>query len=176
MALDRDTVVRLLLRERAKVLAYTYAIVRDHQAAEDVFQDVSVLAIDRAPEIEGERHFLGWVRNAARFKALKARRQRRGQPVALEDEVLDLLDGTWQRYDEVPAREMIDALRGCLDRLTPNARQLVELKYVDGLGGALIASRLGRQVRSIYTALSRIHRALSECLAGRALAEGLFDG
>jgi RNA polymerase sigma-70 factor (ECF subfamily) len=64
---------------------------------------------------------------------------------------------------------MVDALRGCLDRLTPNARRLVTMKYVDGLRGDTIAQQLGRQVRSIYTALSRIHRALSECLAGRAI-------
>src|SRR4051812_24664222 len=108
MAISRDTVVRLLLRERTKVLAFIYSILGDHQAAEDVFQDVSVLAIDRCGEIEGESHLLGWLRNAARFKALKARRQRRAQPVLLDDDVLDLIDGEWQRLDEQPARELQD--------------------------------------------------------------------
>jgi len=165
MALDRDTVVRLLMRERTKILAYVYAILRDHHAGEDVLQEVSVLAIDRCAEIEGEKHSLGWVRLAARFKALKALRQRRTQPVGLDDEVLDLLEGHWQRFDDTAASEMVDTLRRCLDRLTPNARRLVTMKYVDGLDGARIAERLDRQVRSVYTALSRIHRALSECLA-----------
>jgi RNA polymerase sigma-70 factor (ECF subfamily) len=128
-----------------------------------------VLAIDRCHEIDGEGHFLGWVRKASRFKALKARRQRRSQPLGLDDEVLDLLEGDWQRLDDAPAREMAEALRRCLDRLTPNARRLVELKYVDGLEGARIAEQLGRQLRSVYTALSRIHRALSDCLDAGAL-------
>ncbi len=176
MAISRDTVVRLLLRERSKILAFIYSIVRDHQTAEDVFQDVSVLAIDRCQEIDGESHFLGWVRNAARFKALKARQQRRAQPVQLDDDVLDLIDEGWRRLDDQSARELQDRLRRCLDRLTPNARRLVELKYVDGLQGATIAERLGRQVRSVYTALSRVHRALTHCLEGRALEEGLVDG
>jgi RNA polymerase sigma-70 factor (ECF subfamily) len=176
MGLERDAVVRLLLRERAKILAYIYSILRDAQAAEDVFQDVSVLAIDRCAEIEGERHFLGWVRNAARFKALKAHRDRRGRNLELDDEVLDLLEGAWQRFDDNPARDMVEALRGCLDRLTPRARRLVEMKYVDGLDGAVMAERLGQKVRSIYTALSRVHRALSECLGRRAWEGGLADG
>ncbi len=175
MPLNRETVLRLLLAERVKILAYVYAIVRDHHGAEDVLQDVSVLAIDRCMEIENERHFLGWVRKAARFKALHVHRQRRLQPVGVDDEVLDLLEGDWQALDDTSPRDLLDSLRGCMDRLTPNARRLVELKYVEGLAGATIADRLGRHVRSVYTALSRIHRALSDCMAGDAIDKGLVD-
>ncbi len=176
MPLERETVLRLLLIERTKILAYLYAILHDHQGAEDVLQDVSVLALDRCTDIEDERHFLGWVRKAARFKALHALRQRRLQPVGLDDEVLDLLDADWQTLDDTSPRDLVDRLRVCLDRLTPNARRLVELKYVEGLAGATIADRLGRHVRSVYTALSRVHRALSDCMAGAAIDKGMLDG
>ena len=40
-----DALVRVLIRDRAKLLGYIWAILRDHHLADDVFQDVTVLAI-----------------------------------------------------------------------------------------------------------------------------------
>jgi RNA polymerase sigma-70 factor (ECF subfamily) len=175
MALHRDRVVHLLLGQRAKILAHIWSIVRDRHAAEDLFQELSILAIDRCAEIESDRHFMGWVRTAARWKALRWRERQRRQAAALDDEVLELLDGHWQAFDDTPARDLAEALRACLDRLTPNARRLVDLKYVDELAGATIAQRLGQGVRSVYTALSRVHRALSECLQQKMPQGGAAD-
>jgi len=171
LALTADTVVRLLIAERAKILAYIGALVRDRAMAEDVFQEVSMLAVQRCGEIGDETHLAGWLRRTARFKALRAEEQRRRRAARLADDVMDLLEPEWQAFDPLPARDLVAALEGCLQRLTPNARALVELKYVEGLEGARIAERLDQQLRSIYTALSRIHRALGDCIRRRFFAE-----
>jgi RNA polymerase sigma-70 factor (ECF subfamily) len=175
MALERDTVLRLLLRERAKILAYLHALLPDRTAAEDLFQEVSILALDRCGEIEHERHFLGWLRTAARWKALRAHEKQRAAPVSLDAEVLDLLGAEWSRLDEQPATALVDRLTECLQRLTPEARRLVELKYVEGKEGMTIAAQTGKKLRSVYTALSRVHRALATCLERSEAAE-LGDG
>jgi RNA polymerase sigma-70 factor (ECF subfamily) len=84
---------------------------------------------------------------------------------------MELLEPEWEAFDPLPARDLVSALEGCLQRQTPNPRALVELKYVEGLEGARIAERLDQQLRSIYTALSRIHRALGDCIRRRFFAE-----
>ena len=56
--MDSNAVIRGLIRERAKLLAYVWAIVRNHHMAEDIFQDVTVLAMERAGEIKDEGHLL----------------------------------------------------------------------------------------------------------------------
>ncbi len=54
MALEQATVVRILMAERSKLLAYIWSIVRDEHAVEDVFQEVSILAVEKCGQITDE--------------------------------------------------------------------------------------------------------------------------
>ena len=47
MALSETIIVRVLLAERAKLLAYIWVIVRDAHLVEDVFQEVAALAVQK---------------------------------------------------------------------------------------------------------------------------------
>jgi len=68
MAIDQETLVVLLLRERIKLLAYIRAIVRDEHLAEDVFQETSALAVRKRAEIQDGQHFLAWMRRTGEEK------------------------------------------------------------------------------------------------------------
>jgi DNA-directed RNA polymerase specialized sigma24 family protein len=92
----------LLLRERVKLLAYIRAIVRDNHLAEDVFQEVAVLAVRKRDEIRDRRHFLAWMRLAARNLALKLMR-RQHQYLFLDESLLDHLDEQWAEHDPASA-------------------------------------------------------------------------
>src|SRR5687767_1087752 len=109
--MDSDGVVRTLIRERAKLLGYAWAIVRDHHLADDVFQDVTVLAIQRASEIRDADHLLRWLRRAARFKALEALRAAARNParriVPLDDDVLEMLEADWADADSLATNEEV---------------------------------------------------------------------
>src|SRR4051794_21632754 len=43
--IDQESLVIVLLRDRVKLLAYITAIVRDNHLAEDIFQEVALLAV-----------------------------------------------------------------------------------------------------------------------------------
>ncbi|MBI1373742.1 MAG: sigma-70 family RNA polymerase sigma factor [Phycisphaera sp.] len=167
MAVEHDTVVRTLLKERAKVLAYVWAIVRDNHLAEDVYQDVSIAAINKRDEIESVDHLLGWLRAAARFKSLEALRKARRQPMTFDDDVLDMLEGAWGDRDRDDAGERLDALKSCMEKLTPYTRRLVELRYGLGMSGVDVAKYVSRDVRTVYMALTRTHNSLRECVRQR---------
>src|SRR5690348_11072552 len=126
MALQQDVVVQLLLKHRGKLVGAIRAMVADEHLAEDVFQEVSIAAINKCDEIADANHFGPWVRSAARFQSLMALRNRNRLPRALTADVLDALEQHWQRFDQRPDADMSDALRNCLDRLSPYAKQLVE--------------------------------------------------
>jgi len=164
MTIEHDMMVRMLLADRDKLHAYIWAIVRDDHIAEDVFQDVSLLAINKRDEIDGESHFPAWVRAAARNKSLQALRQRGRGPAILDGALLDLLEGEWSRYDEARSSEMAEALRGCVEKLSPYAKQLVDMRYGDGAKPAAIAEQLGRKVTTVYVALTRTHKSFAECV------------
>jgi RNA polymerase sigma-70 factor (ECF subfamily) len=164
MAVSEDTIVRLLMRQRVQLLSYIDAIVRDDHMAEDVFQDVCALAVTKRDQIESEEHLMRWIRQAARYRASYAMRQRFNQPMLFDGALLDDLDALWAEHDHKPTEAITDALRSCLSKLSPYARQLVNLRYARGLSGASLAEAVGRQLNTVYVALTRIHRNLGQCI------------
>jgi RNA polymerase sigma-70 factor (ECF subfamily) len=158
--------VILLLRERVKLLAYIRAIVRDDHLAEDVLQEVALLALRKRDEIRDGRHFLAWMRLTSRHRALKSLRRRHHQ-LLVDEALLDRLDEHWAEHDQAPGTDLVEALRYCLERLSPYARNLVKLRYAEGVSGRRLAEVVGRSLNTVYVALSRIHRSLGDCIRQR---------
>jgi RNA polymerase sigma factor (sigma-70 family) len=65
----------------------------------------------------------------------------------------------------------LEALQKCMDGLEGRAREILSLRYRDGLGGQEIAQRLKTNVSAVHMALSRARTAVGRCVEGR-LAEG----
>jgi len=169
MPIQEETLVLLLLRERSRLLAYVRAIVRDEHLAEDVFQEAAALAVRERERIQDRAHFLLWMRKTARYRALNALRQR--QRLVFNDELLDQLEADWERTDAVPDAELADALHHCMGQLTPNNQHILKLRYGQGISGLRLAEALGRQLNAVYVALTRIHKALGECIRRRLESE-----
>lgn len=162
--MHRDIVIRTLVSDRAKLLAYVWTMVRDDHVAEDLYQDVIVVAMGQIETFNDPLHVLKWSRATLRNKALEHLRNSRSAAAVLPADVLDALDDHWPNYDATPAGDMTDALRQCLASLTENARELVEMRYGRGLRGTDIARSTGRTPHSIYVALSRAYRTLGDCI------------
>lgn len=167
MPMEQQHLASCLMRDRAKLFAFIWAIVHDEHLAEDVLQDVSALVLEKHMEIENEAHLLGWMRRAARFLSFKALDKQRRRPLSLDEAVIDLLDRHWEDLDRQSSSDRVDALRDCLGKLSPYASQLVRLRYAEGLSGHSLAKAVERKIDTVYVALSRIHRAIRECIEQR---------
>lgn len=167
MPVDVEDLVRLALRERPRLIAYAAVILADEHAAEDVFQDVLVIAMQKADEIESPEHLMGWLRLTARNRSLDIRRARRNHASVLDPEVLAVLENTWSKLDQSDTSARAEALRQCVDQLPPTARKVLELRYVRNLSGQRLADSLGRKLGTAYVAVSRVHRALHECIQAK---------
>ena len=164
MPVDPTTITTTLLRDRAKLLAYIGAIVRDHHVAEDVLQEVTMLAMQKHEQIKDEDTLIPWLRVAARYRALKVVEKRGRRPVLMDDQVLDLMESHWAEADNLSTQETSKALHDCVAKLAPNAQKLVELRYGAGLGVRAIAEQLGRKTDTLYKHFTRIHAALAHCV------------
>jgi RNA polymerase sigma-70 factor (ECF subfamily) len=169
MDAEQDRLARLLLAHRGMLLAYVLAIVRDAHLAEDVFQDASLVILKKGSGLKKESDFPVWARKVVRLEALNALRKRNKAPELLDPATLDLLEPHWGK-EEGP-QESADALRGCLEKLGPKARRLIEWRYVAGIRGNALAARLNQPANTIYVALSRIYRLLSTCIQERLANE-----
>lgn len=166
MPLSHDEIVAQLMRHRATLFAYIWSVVADEHIAEDVLQDVSRLAIAKSEQINDADHVLPWARRAAKFTALNVMRKRAKGHVTLDEKTLNLLDPHWDTAGNDSSDTAV-ALQKCLAQLTPKSKRLVQLRYHDNLSGRALAEATGQQLRSVYTALSRIHRTLGDCIRER---------
>lgn len=164
--------LRHVLSERQKLLAYIRSIVRRRDLAEDLFQDVCVLALQKRHEIADVTHLAGWLRVSARQLAMNAIRKHGHREQLLGDRIHELMETRWQRLDGVEGSALGEALEHCLGRLGGPARDLLRARYAEGVSSGQLAKRLGRPVGSLYTTLSRIHKALAQCVIERVALAG----
>jgi RNA polymerase sigma-70 factor, ECF subfamily len=164
---DSEVVVRVLFAERAKLLSYIGSIVRRPDLAEDVFQDVCILALRKVASIPDEAHLVKWARSTARLRALQVLAKRQERQLSLSDEVLDRLEMIWSQHAGDDDSDASDAVRHCLELLSPTARNLIQKRYVEGMEYPTLAGVLGRPVASLYVSFSRIHAALADCVNNR---------
>jgi DNA-directed RNA polymerase specialized sigma24 family protein len=100
---------------------------------------------------------------------------RRKQLRSLSTEVQDLLEAEWGDPAGVGSPENVEALKRCVGKLDAPARDLLQMKYSDGLTAAAIAARMRRSIDAVYQNLSRLHRALRACVE-RSLAAPNYGG
>lgn len=170
--LAKDQIIQALLAERPKFLAAAMAIVRDIHVAEDVYQDLFVKVLHRQEPFDSGDHLLAWSWQVARNRARELLRKQKKKPAKLDGEVLDLLVAETQQRSNDEISHKSQALAHCLGQLTNNARQIVKMRYVDGLRATEVAQQLGRKANAVYVSLSRIYRTLAECIQRRIAEEG----
>jgi RNA polymerase sigma-70 factor (ECF subfamily) len=162
MTLEPDSIVQILLRERLRVTALASILTKDVHAADDIFQQVVLAALESRAAFRGSDHVLAWALRAARHRAVDFARSKRLR--SLPDHVLDLLEAQWADPAGGATSDRGEALHRCLGRLTSSARELLQMRYAEGLTAVEVAARVCRTADAVYQALSRIHRALRECV------------
>jgi len=118
-------------------------------------------------------NFRAWLATIARHQLLAAckelaRRRRRERP-GLDDELLTARCALLEEGDEpdLPTEH----LARCLEELDDAARELIELRYREGLGARAIGERVQRTPNAISKKLSLLRRRLAECVGRRLGAE-----
>jgi RNA polymerase sigma-70 factor (ECF subfamily) len=169
---DPAAVAQLVVKHRHEMVAFLYGLVPDPHAVEDIFQEICVVAVRKAAEFQDGTNFVAWARAIARHKVREHFRNRNG--VLLADE---FLDGLERAFDEASAGLEVDlrkeALRRCLDKLQKGSRQILSLRYEEGLDPTTIAARIGKSRVAVNSLLQRIRETLKECVERRNAAAGV---
>lgn len=163
--LHEQQLVKTLLAEQGRVIAYVQSIVRDPDLADDIFQDVCVLAVEKRAQIQDETHLQKWLLTAARMEALSALRRRKRESLLLDEQVLDAIDASWREQDVLDLTARSDALRRCLSSLSDGHQALVAKRFVNGYDYPRLAAECHRSVSSLYVTFSRIYAFLAKCIS-----------
>lgn len=160
----REVLIQELIARRSDVIAYLRGI-GGPNLAEDAFQETFLVVQRKLDSYEDSGRFMSWVRVIARQVMLQLlARHARMRPVP-DERLHELIERSVSEHQdgEDPAADL-RALRGCLDRLDPTQRHLLDLRYARGRALAVIATELRRSEGAVQVALSRLRAALALCV------------
>ena len=167
---DQDAIRFLYLRYADNVYGYVCSIVRDEHEAEDVTQGIFAKLLTALERYEPRSvPFSAWILRIAHNAAIDHMRARRAVPCeevrSVDDEDFDL------------SRERARDLHTALDKLPPEQRDVIVMRFVLGLSPREIADRIGRSEDAVHglqhrgrTTLRRELTALQSAPAARRVA------
>lgn len=167
--------LRILVPERTKQIALAWSILNDAQLAEDAYQDMLAKAFEHEATFEGPRHLRDWSWKVLRNRCYELIRKRKSRAALLDETALELIDTELESRESDQLGAQTEALQDCLQTLTENARNVVRLRFFEGMRGDEVAAKLGRKPDAVYKALQRIYATLGECIrqkVARAETEG----
>lgn len=159
----------ILAREHLDgVRAFLLSSVRDTVVAEDLLQETFLVAWRILDRYDRQLPFGPWVRGIAGKLVLNHRRKLgRSRVLYCDEELLLHLDEAFERFDRLPGDtfdEQLEALRGCMERLSGPQKESIQLHYEHGLHCKEIAARLQIGMEAVKKHLQRGRAALYRCL------------
>jgi RNA polymerase sigma-70 factor (ECF subfamily) len=159
---DADSFTELCRRYYPAMVAIAHSVIGDRHLAEDAAQQAYAKAAVKLPQLKRKSQFAGWLaaicRNAARDMA-RSRETLAGNvdlsAVAAESD-----------HDAVA-----EVVREALSRLSASAREVIFLRFYDGLSYEQISAVLGISEQAINGRLRRAKKKMAEHLRHHGFAE-----
>jgi len=161
---SQTSIETLINRHRNRVYTYIYLIVKNQQLAEDIFQDTFIKVVQslKRGKYTDNGKFLSWVIRIAHNLIIDHfRREKQFNITIREDYETDVFNSRKLAYgtieDEMVQSQIITDVRGLIDELPADQREVVMLRHYGGLSFKEIAEHTNV---SINTALGRMRYAL----------------
>src|SRR5215210_3435416 len=161
-----------LLYERfnRRIHAYVFGMVKDHQRAEDITQEVFVSALRRMRATERPIAFKPWVYEIAKNACIdQFRRSKRAEEISFDaDEGLAPSDyGRLVSPEPVPdaalaAKQQLEQVVGAFGGLSDAHHEILVLRELEGLSYREIGEKMGMSRPAVESTLFRARRRLSE--------------
>jgi RNA polymerase sigma-70 factor (ECF subfamily) len=162
---DRAAFERLYGATRAKLYGVVLRILRRHDLADEVMQEVYLKIWNSAGQFNpGVASPITWMVTIARNRAIDLVRKRREVSIEEEPEAMDVAADLPNPLARRELTEEVRRLMSCIDRLEPERRSLVLLAYRNGWSREQLAAKLEKPVNTIKTWLRRSLLEIRECL------------
>ena len=159
---DAEGFTELCQRYYPAMVAIAHSVLGDRHLAEDAAQQAFAKAAVKLPQLKKESRFAGWLavicRNIARDMA------RRTEKFQSTDELS--IVATEPRNDET-----IEVVRQAIRKLSASARELVFLRFYDGMSYEQISAVLGISEQAINGRLRRAKKKMAGYLRRNGFGE-----
>lgn len=161
---DQRSIEVLIERHKNRVYTYIFLIVKNHQLAEDIFQDTFIKVIKslRQGKYQEKGIFASWVIRIAHNLVIDYYRKQKNQKTySNDDNEVDIFNS--QKFsdlnveDEIVKDQVTRDVRKLIMHLPEDQKEVILLRHYGGLSFKEIAEQTGV---SINTALGRMRYAL----------------
>jgi RNA polymerase sigma-70 factor (ECF subfamily) len=175
-SIDRRTFEALVKAHQAELYRYMRYLGADRTAAEDLVQETFLAAFrsTAAPQTGDDRDLARWLRGVARNLFLRHCRRSRKAPRTMDHAILERAEATWAEgfLRGGDGFDYVEALRRCLDGLSPDQRRALDLRYAERRSRAEMAATLKMTENGVKSLLRRLRARLAECVERRLRMEG----
>lgn len=170
---DRKAFELLVASHTRYAGAVAMGVVGDYHAALDVIQEAFIKVLDGIQRLENPERFRSWLRNVVRTTALDHLRRKRvvgrsGEALPGQDDTSQPLPAPSLQPEDVLAQaELREQIRAEIAELPETQREVVYLKYIEGLSYEAIAEATGLTTGTIESRLFRARANLRKRLVSR---------
>jgi RNA polymerase sigma-70 factor, ECF subfamily len=145
------------------IYRYIAALVPNRDQAEEVFQDTCIKVLEKWEDFDPTRPMVPWACGIAQNMVMKFFQRNRRRGFALSHMMIAAVCETQYRLAGETDRRL-EKLPGCLEKLTPDQRSLLDQSY--GQRGSILAIAAARRIEpdTLYKRLERIRRNLFDCI------------
>ena len=172
----------LVTRYATPAVNFVFRFVRDRSLAEDLAQEGFLRVYQRLSTYDPERKFSSWFFQVLRNITIDHLRVNR-LPTASLDELAEegneraAVDRQGASPEEVAGQsELASAVSAALSRIRPEYREVVVLRYQEGLSHPEIAEILGMPSGTVKTYLHRARKELAGILSAQGWGPASVDG
>ncbi len=151
--------------QRAVVL-YLSSLLPTQADVDDVLQEASVVLWREFSTFQPGTNFRAWAFRVA-FNQVRAwrKRQQRDRLLFSEEFLSAIAEELDAEHDHIERRLRLMSL--CIESLPPRHRDLLSLRYHQGLSVDVLAEKLGKSMDAVYRLLSRIRTSVHDCIDQR---------
>ncbi len=159
---DADSFTELCRRYYPAMVAIAHSVLSDRHLAEDAAQQAFAKAARKLPQLKKKGKFAGWLavicRNAARDMARTVGAGPRACPITCTADDLSTIAA--ESHQDGPTETVKEAI----SKLSASAREVVFLRYYDGMPYEQISAVLGISEQAINGRLRRAKKKLANYL------------
>ncbi len=152
---DPDSFTELCRRHYPAMVAIAHSVLGDRHLAEDAAQQAFAKAAVKLPQLKKKSQFAGWLATICRNVA---------KNMARSSKLLHSTDDVSMIAAETHKNSKSEVVKEALSKLSASARELIFLRYYDGMSYEQMSAALGISEQAINGRLRRAKRKLADYL------------
>lgn len=161
--------VELYETDKNRLYAYIFAFVLDHAAADDIFQETSLILWREFAQFELGTNFSKWANGIAFNSIRNFLRVGKKYALDLDDDLLETLYQNSKDESQLSdnKQEKWLKLQHCTSLLPTTLKNIYSAFYVDNCKAEEVAQQTGRSVHGIRKSVHKLRKSLFDCIESK---------